>query len=37
MKRDEIAARQAWLLQQHWDGKLRVLDMKQMFVEMKDH
>jgi hypothetical protein len=36
IKRDEIAARQAWLLQQHWNEKLRVIDVKQMFVEMKD-
>ena len=38
IKRDEIAARQAWLLDQHLGPrakKLRVIDVKQMFVEMK--
>jgi hypothetical protein len=36
IKRDEIAARQAWLLQQHWTGKLRSIDVKDMFVQMRD-
>jgi hypothetical protein len=36
IKRDEIAARQAWLLQQHWTGKLRTIDVKDMFVQMRD-
>ena len=35
IKRDEIAARQAWLLSEHLgprEKKLRVIDVKQMFV-----
>jgi len=35
IKRDEIAARQAWLLEQHWNGKVRLLDMKEMFDQLK--
>jgi hypothetical protein len=39
IKRDEIAARQAWVLSQHMPGKkkLRLHDVKEMFQEMKDH
>ena len=40
IKRDEIASRQAWLLSEHLgprEKQLRVIDVKQMFVEMKDH
>jgi hypothetical protein len=40
IKRDEIAARQAWLLSEHLgprETKLRVIDVKQMFVQMRDH
>jgi hypothetical protein len=39
IKKDEIAARQAWLLNQHLkpgDKKLRVIDVKEMFVQMRD-
>jgi hypothetical protein len=38
IKRDELAARQAWLLSEHFwprEKKLRVIDVWQMFVEMK--
>jgi hypothetical protein len=40
IKRDEIAARQAWLLSEHLgpsEKKLRAIDVRQMFVDMKDH
>jgi hypothetical protein len=38
LKRDEIAARQAWALKQHLPGKrLRLPDIYQMFEAMKDH
>jgi hypothetical protein len=36
---DEIAARQAWLLSEHLgprEKKLRVIDVREMFVQMKD-
>ena len=39
IKRDEIAARQAWLLSEHLgprEKKLRVIDVREMFVQMKD-
>jgi hypothetical protein len=39
IKRDEIAARQAWLLSEHLgsrEKKLRVIDVREMFVEIKD-
>jgi hypothetical protein len=26
IKKDEIAARQLWILKQHWNGKLRIID-----------
>jgi hypothetical protein len=35
IKRDEIAARQLYALKQHYTGKLRLFDMKEMFL--KDH
>jgi hypothetical protein len=40
IKREEIAARQAWLLSEHLgprEKKLRLIDVRQMFVEMKDY
>jgi hypothetical protein len=36
IKRDEIAARQLPALKQHYIGKLRLFDVKQMFEQMKD-
>jgi hypothetical protein len=39
-KKDEIAARQIWLLSEHLgprEKKLRVIDVREMFVAMKDH
>ena len=36
LKKDEIAARQLWRLKQHWSGKLRITDVREMFVQMKD-
>ena len=39
IKRDEIAARQAWLLGQHLgqrEKELRVMDVKEMFLQMRD-
>ena len=37
IKRDEIAARQLHALRQHYAGKLRLSDVTQMFVQMRDH
>jgi hypothetical protein len=40
IKRDDIAARQAWLVSEHLgprDKKLRVIDVRDMFVQMRDH
>jgi hypothetical protein len=39
LKQDEIAARQCWVLQQHVPRgtKLRLSDVKEMFLQMKDH
>jgi hypothetical protein len=37
IKRDEIAARQLHALRQHYAGKLRLTDVTQMFLQMKDH
>jgi hypothetical protein len=37
IKKDEIAARQLWILKQHWNGKLRISDVREMFEQMKDH
>jgi hypothetical protein len=39
IKRDEIAARQAWLLSEHpgpRERKLRVIDVREMYARMKD-
>ena len=39
IKADEIAAHQAWLLGQHLgprDGELRLTDVKEMFLQMRD-
>jgi hypothetical protein len=39
IKRDEIAARQAWLLNQHLgprEKQLRLIDVREMFVQLKD-
>jgi hypothetical protein len=39
IKADEIAGRQAWLLGQHQgprDKKLRLIDVKEMFLQMRD-
>jgi hypothetical protein len=36
IKRDEIAARQLWALKQHYRGKLRITDVYEMFLEIKD-
>lgn len=35
LKRDEIAARQLHILRQHYTGKLRLMDVKQMFFQMR--
>jgi hypothetical protein len=37
IKADEIAARQLHALKQHYTGKLRLSDVKEMFAQMKDH
>jgi hypothetical protein len=40
IKKDEIAARQAWLLSQHLgprEKQLRLIDVREMFLQMKDH
>jgi hypothetical protein len=40
VKADEIAARQAWALNQHLgprDKPLRLIDVKEMFPAMRDH
>ena len=38
IKRDEIAGRQAWLLEQYGSGKkLRTHDVVEMFYAMRDH
>jgi hypothetical protein len=36
IKRDEIAARQLHALKQHYTGKLRLFDAKEMSLQMKD-
>jgi len=36
IKADAIAARQLHALKQHEDGKLRLTDIKEMFVQMRD-
>jgi hypothetical protein len=35
LKKDEIAARQLWLLKQHYPCKLRITDVREMFVQMR--
>ena len=40
LKRDESAARQCWALQAHQrprEKKLRLADVKEMFMQIKDH
>jgi hypothetical protein len=37
LKRDEIAARQLHALKQHYRGKLRLFDVKEMFLQMNDY
>jgi hypothetical protein len=37
IKRDEIAARQLHALKQRYTGKLRLFDVKEMFLEMREH
>jgi hypothetical protein len=34
---DAIAAMQIHALRQHYDGKLRLTDINEMFVQMRDH
>jgi hypothetical protein len=36
MKRDETAARQLHALKHHYSGKLRLFNVKMMFLEKKD-
>ena len=36
IKADEIAARQLHALKQHYKGRLRLTDVKEMFLRMKD-
>jgi hypothetical protein len=35
-QKDEIAAKQLWLLKQHWTGKLKITDVREMFAQMRD-
>ena len=35
IKQDEIAARRLWLLKQHWNGNLRITDVRAMFRQMQ--
>ena len=37
VKADGIAARQLHALEEHHSGKLRLIDVKEMFQAMKDH
>jgi hypothetical protein len=37
IKADGIAARQLHALKQHYAGKLRLSDVKEMFLQMRDH
>jgi len=40
IKKDEIAARQAWLLNQHLkprERRLSLLDVREIFLQMRDH
>ena len=36
LKKDEIAAKQLWLLKQHWNSKLRITDVRAMVELMRD-
>ncbi len=36
IKRDGIAARELHTLRQHYAGKLRLIDVKEMFLQMRD-
>jgi hypothetical protein len=36
IKADAIAARQLQALREHYDGRLRLTDVKAMFLQMKD-
>jgi hypothetical protein len=36
IKRDEIAARQLHALRDHYAGKLRLIDVKETFLRMRD-
>jgi len=36
-KRDEIASHTLRMVKEHYSGKLRLSDVKEMFVQMKDH
>ena len=36
IKRDEIASRQLHALKQHYTGKLRLFDVKEMFLQTRD-
>jgi hypothetical protein len=37
IKQDEIAAHQLHALKQHYTGRLRLSDIKEMFGQMRDH
>jgi hypothetical protein len=37
IKADAIAAQQLHLLREHYPGKLRLTDVKEMFLQMKDY
>jgi hypothetical protein len=37
IKADAIAAQQLHALREHYPGRLRLTDVKDMFVHMKDH
>jgi hypothetical protein len=37
IKRDEIAARQLHVLRNYYVGKLRLADVQEMFLQMRDH
>jgi len=37
IEQDEIAARQLHALMQHYTGRLRLADVKEMFEQMRDH
>jgi hypothetical protein len=37
VKADAIAAQQLHALKQHYNGKLKLTDVKEMFLQMRDH